>query len=205
MIPSRKTPSPNAGGCDFGARDENGRESADVWTPEALPSVIVLTKIPDGFADARYRLPGGLLDQSVAAGGDRLVERGDALLRLHIEAGAEPAAALLPFDELFEIRATAAIRVWRGLTGRNVGANPAALSAQRRDRLVLALRALDGRLDGAKHREIASAIFGVGEFSKRDWISHDLRDRTARTIRLGVTMMKDGYRRLLVHPFRRRL
>ena len=205
MIPSRKTPSPNAGGCDFGARDENGRESTDVWTPEALPSVIVLTQLPEVFADPRHRLPGRLLDQSVVADGDHLIERGGAFLRLYVEAGAAPPAALLPFDELFEIRATAAIRAWRGLSGRSVGANPAALSAQRRDRLILALRALDGRLDGAKHREIAGAIFGVGEISKRDWISHDLRDRTARAIRLGFTTMKGGYRRLLIYPYRRSL
>ena len=170
-----------------------------------LPSVITVTTLPSGLADPRYRLRGWSNDLAVVGEGDVVLERGGALMRLHVKGGAEPPAALLPFDELFEIRAMAAIRVWRGLTGRSVGANPAALSAQRRDRLVLALRALDGRLEGAKHREIAGAIFAVGEISKRDWISHDLRDRTARAVRLGFSMMKGSYRQLLVHPFRRRL
>ena len=170
-----------------------------------LPSVIAITSLPFGLADPRYRLSGRLHDLVVVGEGDVVLERGGALMRLHVEASAEPPAALLPFDELFEIRAMAAIRAWRGLTGRSVGANPAALSTQRRDRFILALRALDGRLDGAKHREIASAIFGVGEISKRDWISHDLRDRTARAIRLGFTTMKGGYRRLLIYPYRRSL
>ena len=170
-----------------------------------LPSVIAVTSLPSGLADPRYRLSGRSNDLVVADEGEVVLERGGAVVRLHVEAGAEPPAALLPFDELFEIRAMAAIRAWRAVTGRSVGANPAALPAQRRDRLILALRALDGRLDGAKHREIAGVIFGGGEISKRDWISHDLRDRTARTVRLGVTMMKVGHRRLLLHPYRRTL
>ena len=197
--------SPSAGGCDFGARDENGHANAEVWTPEALPSVIAIAQLPAGLANPRYRLPVGLDDLAAVSVGDLRIERDGALLRLHVEAEAEPPVALLPFDELFEMRAMAAIRAWRGLTGRSVGANPAALSTQRRDRFILALRALDGRLDGAKHREIAGAIFGVGEISKRDWISHDLRDRTARAIRLGFTTMKGGYRRLLIYPYRRSL
>src|SRR6202011_5544319 len=112
-----------------------------------------------------FRLPPLSLAPSPAAGnGERLVERRDAVFRVHIdEAGAEPPAVLLPLDQLFEIRATAAIRLWRGLSGRNPGPNPAALSKARRDRLILALRALDGRLEDASYREIARALFGAGE------------------------------------------
>ena len=105
--------------------------------------------------------------------------------------------------QLFETRAIAAIRLWRGLTGRNPGPNPAALSKARRDRLILALRGLDGRLDGATNRQIASALFGNNAVPERDWISHDLRDRTARLVRLGHIMMRGGYRRLLLYPYRR--
>jgi hypothetical protein len=70
---------------------------------------------------------------------------------------------------------------------------------------VLALRALDGRLDGATHREIAAALFGANAVPERGWISHELRDRSARLVRLGVAMMNGGYRRLLLHPYRGRL
>ena len=103
-----------------------------------------------------------------------------------------------------KVRATAAIRLWRGLAGRNPGPNPAALPKARRDRLILALRALDGRLDDATYREIASALFGDAGVSDRGWKSHDLRDRTIRLVRFGLGMMRSGYRRLLLYPYRGR-
>ena len=59
------------------------------------------------------------------------------------------------------------------------GPNPASLSPARRSRLILASRGLDGRLAGATHREIARAPFGAGAIAHRDWISHELRDRSA--------------------------
>jgi hypothetical protein len=126
-------------------------------------------------------------------------------MRVHLDSrGADPPAVLLPFDGLFEVRVAAALRLWRAHRGRNPGPNPAALTKARMTRLVLALRALDGRLDGATHREIARSLFGADAVPKRDWISHELRDRTARLVRLGVTMMNGGYRRLLLHPYRGR-
>lgn len=127
------------------------------------------------------------------------------VLRIHLHAGgARSPAALLPFDDLFDIRVTAALRLWRALNGRDPGPSPAALSSARRARLTLALRALDGRLSGATHREIADVLFGASDISKRDWIEHPMRDQTARLVRLGVGMMKGGYRRLLLHPYRGR-
>jgi hypothetical protein len=137
-------------------------------------------------------------------GDDYVIERLGVEMRVHLESGGvHPTAALLPFDGLFEVRVAAALRLWRALNGRRPGPNPAALS--RRNRLILALRALDGRLDGATHREIAVALFGANAVPKRDWISHELRDRTARLVRLGVAMKNGGYRRLLLHPYRGRL
>ena len=75
----------------------------------------------------------------------------------------EAPAVLLPLDQFFEIRAIAAIRLWRGLTGRNPGPNPGALPKARRDRLILALRALDGRHEDATYREIAGVLFGSAD------------------------------------------
>ena len=54
-----------------------------------------------------------------------------------------PYAAELPFDDDFEIRAHAARRLWRALNGRAAGPAFHELSPQRRQRLALALRALD--------------------------------------------------------------
>src|SRR6185437_7929240 len=145
------------------------------------------------------------LEPSTAAeGAERLIERCGATLRVHLKDADPPLAVLLPLDELFESRAAAALRLWRGLTGRDPGHNPAALSAPRRNRLILALRALDGRLEAASYREIAGALFGIGRLPERGWKSHDLRDRTIRLVRLGIDMMQGGYRLLLLHPYRRR-
>jgi hypothetical protein len=104
-------------------------------------------------------------------GPEHLLELGGNIFRVHVADGAvNPTAVLLPLDQLFEIRATAAIRLSRALSGRNPGPNPAALPEARRDRLILALRALDGRLDDATYREIASALFthpGVAVYPSR--------------------------------------
>ena len=99
-----------------------------------------------------------------------------------------------PLRSAFGARSTAAVRA---PTQRR-------FPRRGRNRLILALRALDGRLDGATHREIAAALFGADAVPERDWISHELRDRTARLVRLGVAMMNGGYRRLLLHPYRGR-
>ena len=112
---------------------------------------------------------------------------------------------MLPLDQFFETRVAAALRLWRMLRGHRPGPNPSALTAQAADRLILALRALDGKLDGATQFEIATALFRPRNLTKRDWIDHDLRDRTGRLVRLGLRLMNGGYRRLLLHPFRRKI
>lgn len=141
------------------------------------------------------------------AGPERLIELGGSLHRIHLVAdpGNEAACVLLPLDRLFEVRAAAALRLWRALSGRAAGHDPATLPATRLDRLVLALRALDARLDKASYREIAAALFGAARLPKRGWKTHDLRDRTVRLTRLGFATMQGGYRRLLLHPFRGRV
>jgi hypothetical protein len=195
--------SPGAGGCDFAKKND---PDTPLWTAEALPSVTAVAALPPELAHPQLKPLAVALSSIVASeGDDYVIERFGATLRVHSIGGeAGPAAVVLPFDDLFEVRVAAALRLWRVLKGRQPGTNPAALTEARRKRLVLALRALDGRLDGATHREIAAALFGENAVRKRDWISHDLRDRTARLVRLGLTMMNGGYRRLLLHPYRGR-
>jgi hypothetical protein len=143
--------------------------------------VIPITRLPPDLADPNLKRDAWSLGPAIA------------------EQGAE-----LPLDRLFEIRAAAALRLWRGLTARSPGRDPAALPASRRERLVLALRALDGRLEKASYRDIAEALFGTGRMPERGWKTYDLRDRTVRLARLGHAMMQGGYRRLLLYPFRGR-
>jgi len=119
--------------------------------------------------------------------------------------GVEPPAVVLPLDRLFEIRARSAVRLWRALSGLAPGADPAALSQQRQIRLLDALRAFDGRQDGASYREIADVLFGRRPITSSSWKTHSLRDRTIRTVRLGEALMRGDYRRLLLHPYRRRV
>lgn len=194
--------SPGAGGCDFAAPIENIGRTSLVWTAYAVPSVIVVAALPPDLGDPEFRLRPAPLFATLtpSAHGRAVVPRAQLLGNV----ADEPLAIILPFDRLFEIRVAAAMRLWRSLTGRNPGPNPATLTPVRRDRLILALRGLDGRLAGATHREIATALFGADRIPDRDWISHELRDQTARLVRLGFAMMRGGYRRLLLHPYRRR-
>jgi hypothetical protein len=169
--------------------------------------VVTLTKLHDGLADPRLCLDARRLRSILAvADEDEVVELRGARLRLHRHNQvSDPVAVLLPLDQLFDVRATAALRLWRALSGRTPGPDPGVLTPERRNRLILALRALDGRLDGATYPEIAAILFDTEPISKRDWISHELRDQTGRIIRLGFSMMRGGYRRLLLHPYRRRV
>jgi len=167
---------------------------------------VTLTKLPDGLADPRLELDARSLQSVLAIGDDdQVIELRGARLRFHRESevGA-PVAVLLPLDQLFDIRIAAALRMWRGLTGRTPGPDLGMLTPERRNRLIHALRALDGRLERATYPEIAAVLFDTAPISKRDWISHELRDQTGRLVRLGFSMMRGGYRRLLLHPYRRR-
>lgn len=169
--------------------------------------MIAITSLPPDLAESDRTHSALPLDPVLAADGPAwLIQRRSTLLRLHvIEApGEETPCVVLPLDQLFEVRAVAAVRLWRGLTGRAVGRNPAELPAGRRERLILALRALDGRLEKASYRDIAEALFGSSRMPERAWKTHDIRDRTVRLARLGLSLMQGGYRRLLLYPYRGR-
>ena len=109
-----------------------------------------------------------------------------------------PLAVILPLDDDLPIRATAALRLWaRMAERRNQQEQPLALTRQRRDRLVLMVRALDGHLAEASYREIAEVLFGTRRIERETWKTSSLRDRTIRLVRGGVDLMRAGYRKLL--------
>ena len=105
--------------------------------------------------------------------------------------------AVLPLDSDFEVRAHAARRLWRAINGRAPGPAFHELSPQRRERLVLAVRALDGRMDGGPYRAIAEVLFGKKRIPERAWKTHDLRNRTIRLVQSGLALMRGGYHELL--------
>jgi hypothetical protein len=72
------------------------------------------------------------------------------------------------------------------------------LIQERRHRLSLALRALDGRLAGESYRVIAAGPFGDARIpAGAGCKTHDLRDRTIRLVRGGLELMQGGYLDLL--------
>jgi hypothetical protein len=169
--------------------------------------VVTLTKAPEDLLDPRLGLGIRSLQSILTIDQDeQTVELRGARLHVHRRGNlGKSVAVLLPLDRLFELRTAAALRLWRALTGRKPGPDLGTLTPDRRNRFILALRALDGRLDGASYPQIAAVLFDTAPISKRDWISHELRDQTGRIVRLGFSMMRGGYRQLLLHPYRRRV
>jgi hypothetical protein len=108
----------------------------------------------------------------------------------------------LSLDADFEARSRAAERLWRALNNRPLGPALDGLTPQQRARLGAALRALDGSLAGASYRDIAEVLFGSVRVPERGWKTHDIRSRTIRLVKLGLRMMRGGYRDLL-RPGRR--
>jgi hypothetical protein len=180
-------------------------ESAPVWTPGVLPSVVCLTELGAKHSNPAFQLPAKAARMlSAFPSGDHILRVSGTVIRLQISAsGIKAYGVLLPLDQLFDHRVAAAINVERWLSG----GTPAPLQMmplRQRKRLILALRALDGRLAKASYREIASVLFGLGDATGRAWKNHDLRDRTIRLARLGTSLMAGGYKRLLVYPDRRK-
>jgi hypothetical protein len=179
-----------------------------LWTATSLPSVIPIARLPPDLAVPKLQASSLSLEPALAQDGpERLIERRGSVFRLHLleDVGEQVPCVVLPLDQLFEIRAAASLWLWRSLTGRSPGRDPTMLPSARRDRLALALRALDGRLEKASYRDIAEALFGTGRMPESGWKTYDLRDRTVRLVRLGHAMMQGGYRRLLLYPFRGRI
>ena len=108
-----------------------------------------------------------------------------------------PLGVLIPLDEALPKRLFAALSLWRLLRGRRAG-TVEALSHQRRQRLVLGLRALDGRAEGASYRELARGLFGPASVPDGPaWKTHDLRSRTMRLVADATALRDGGYRALL--------
>jgi hypothetical protein len=112
-----------------------------------------------------------------------------------------PAAVVIPIDADFTTRVGASLRLRNLMTGRLHTRPPERLTMQRRQRLALTLRALDGRLAYASYRVIAQSLFGPARLpAGAAWKTHDLRDRTIRLARSGLKLMHGGYRDLLRLP-----
>ncbi len=181
---------------------------AILWTVTSLPTVTVVAATPETIR--RTDTDCVTFDRgSITAHDDHehLITIGSDAFHVHVlsEFKASGLSTVLPMDDLFDVRLTAARRLWLALNARKLPPNPARLTKQQRDRYILALRALDGKLANASYREIATVLFGAKRIVGRGWKTHDLRDRTIGLWELGRDMMEGGYRQLLVYPYRKRL
>ena len=86
------------------------------------------------------------------------------------------------------------------MEGHRLGASPLALSRRRVSRFVLMMRALDAWLAGHSYREIAEGLYGTERVGSRFWKNHDLRSHVIRLVKIGIALMRGGYRALLRPP-----
>ncbi|GAA5264641.1 hypothetical protein ACOSOMT5_P1066 [Acidiphilium sp. MT5] len=105
-----------------------------------------------------------------------------------------PLAAVLPLDGSAGHRAEATLRFWRLLAH---GAASRSDTERNNEKLMIVLRALDAKLDGASYRMIAEAIFGADRISSEPWKTSSRRDAIIRLVRNGMAMMHGKYRSLL--------
>ena len=177
------------------------------WLPHLDQSVVLLGPAPPGFSASTNLAGLTPAEQHVASDGEYFVVRHETgRITAVMVAGANPAiplAALIPLDASFPARSAAALRLSRMLSQGQLQRAPDPLTPQRRQRLRLALRALDGRLAKATYRELAQVLFG-GPQDSNSWKTHELRDRTIRLVRIGLDLMRGGYRALLRIPTRRK-
>jgi hypothetical protein len=183
-------------------------DQAIFWAPEVLPDIVPLVRSTAALRTHGLGLPElSTVECRQAADGWHLLLCLDGVehrlwLREPPVVGV-PYAAELPLDEDFEPRAHSAARLWRALGGYPAGPTINELSPQRRQRLSLALRALDAWSEGNTYRAIAEGLFGAKDIPERAWKTHDLRNRTIRLVQSGLALMRGGYRELL-RPSRRK-
>ena len=205
-------PNSEGDGASAFAHDPKGSfyEQTIFWAPEACPTVVPVARSASVAQTAVPMLPiielaSGSIRQASDGWHAVLCIQGaqhQLWLKEAPQVGASYAAEL-PLDPDFEIRAHASHRLWRAINGRPPGPPFHQLSAQRRERLALALRALDGRMDGASYRAIAEVLFGQKRIPERAWKTHELRSRTIRLVQAGLALMRGGYRALLRPPPRK--
>lgn len=191
-----------AGGCDFLA-DPNRRadQSPVFWRSDELASVIVLTAAPTSAATPSVSLADFPSDsvRRDADDGTHVIIRDDGinhqLWLIDLPSGAMPMAALIPLDATAPQRTDAALRFWRFIAHGRPRTPPAPL--RKGERLIAALRALDGHLAGASYRAIAEALFDPSRLASEPWKTASLRDTVIRLVRTGIATMRGDYRNLL--------
>jgi hypothetical protein len=185
--------------------DLTANEALVLWRPELLATGITLVAAPPRFPDAR-RLESHALSRATVDLHNRdgrhvmLTNRkGNHHLWLPEALQDAPLAALVPLDNTASIRLGSLKRLMRDFAGKSTGPLPPAwqITPRLHRRLILMLRALDGHLESASYREVATALFGSEAVSRYPWKTSSLRDQAIRLVHDGVATMNGGYRKLL--------
>ena len=108
-----------------------------------------------------------------------------------------PIVLELLLDADFDLQSDAAHRLWSALKQPALRLPHSEVTSQRRHRLTLAMRALDGRIEGNSYRAIAENLFEKTRMPERGWKTHDLRNRTIRLVQTGTSLMRGDYLALL--------
>lgn len=196
------------GGCDFAVDPRLRADRAEIiWLPRYNPRLLLLTQalaeLIDGPAlgDAqptagRVAAEGVYVDLYLS-----VLSPANQALIVGRHADALPIALILPLDALFTDRLDTAQRVWRALA-RGPAVEQISFTANRRRRLKLMIRALDGSLEGEDYRGVAHGLFGDQIPAGSAFREHSLRNQTIRLVKDGLAMMRGGYLSLL-RPERR--
>ena len=191
---------------DWGLRfladpDDRADDAAVFWRPEVSPAVIPLTSAPIVTPTTVIPLakwPGEITRREAEDGLHVLVREDAATHQVWLiepVKRAAPLAAAIPLDDTAPHRTDAFGRFWRFLKHP---ARRARTDRRRRlDRLITALRVLDGRMSGASYRIIAEALFGKARVAAEPWKTASLRDTVIRLARTGFSLKRGGYRGLL--------
>jgi len=189
------------GGCDFvGNPDLDWRETPVFWQAKLAADVACFCECPEHLGKALPAIQIAQLAQHSRRASDGLYlswEAGDQGLILAPASLCDPVAAVCPANRSMARRYEAAERLWRMAQGQ-AGTRPTRPSRHRRSQLALALRALHGRLAGASHRQVATALFGEDVVPPGPaWKTSDIRSRVIRLANTGVRLSGGGYRALL--------
>lgn len=194
------------GGCCFAG--STGRDADTFWCPRRFPLVLpVLAERGSGKQDEEvFDISGVTCSVSILVTGDGfqhvLFSDGCRAFQLAVSGAGmlEPAALTAgvlwqPGHVRQRVDALACLNALRS-TGHLL---PRFFPAEPRSaRLCSVLRALDGSIAGASHREIGIALSGRARVD-HDWTDpgDHLRDMVRRAIRRGRALMNGGYRQFL--------
>lgn len=107
-----------------------------------------------------------------------------------------PIGILLPLDNHWQVRITAAQHMRAQLLRRKPVSN--SLTQQQHQRISMALRTLDARRRNANYRAIAQQFYGHSHVGQEHWKTSSLKARVARLSALGRHLTERGYRSLLL-------